>query len=87
MLKADPDSLFGVEPGYNREHLVDPNEPWNSRRKAHKSWNLVVAHGEEFPGLHFTVVKCYAIFAVTALPLVLMYTRIVNQRPKVARET
>jgi hypothetical protein len=73
---AGPDSNFSFEREYSHEQLPRSDETYNPRRVAAHTWNLVVAHGEQFPGLRIIVVKLWAIVVPLACPFAIMTWRL-----------
>jgi hypothetical protein len=82
---AEPDSNFSMDTGYHRDQLPDPDEPWNPRRVAERTWTVFFAHGERFPGLHLVVIRFWAVFVAAASPLLFMALGGVRRRRRVAR--
>lgn len=75
--RVRPDSNFNVELRYHREAPSDPEGPWNPRRVARKTWNLIVVHGEEFPGLHMVVTELWApVVVASVLPALWIFITI-----------
>jgi hypothetical protein len=58
---GDGDANFTFDRGYGSDELIDPQYTYNPRRVSEHTWNLLVAHGERFPGLNITVVKLWAV--------------------------
>lgn len=57
IMVAEPDGGFTFDRGYSHEQLPRSDETYNPRRVARHTWNLVVAHGEQFPALSIMVIK------------------------------
>ena len=84
LLVAEPNCNFSVRPGYRRAALSDPSDTWNLRRFADQTWNVLIAHGEQIPGLHIVVVQFWALAVIAAAPLVLVLARSTLRRRRLA---
>ena len=82
---AGPEFGFHVTPGFGSGDVQDPDDFWNPRRKADHTWNALLAHGEEFPGLHMVVVRFWGVCVVTAIPLAPVLARYARHHRRAAR--
>jgi len=57
--RIDPDLNLMVERGYHRDPAPNPTSGWNPRQAARRTWNLFVAHGEDFPGFKMVVIELW----------------------------
>ena len=60
---------FRVPAGLHMDPLSDPNDPWNFRRVSKTTWDIGLAHNEDFIGeLHITIIRIWAIFILATIP-------------------
>lgn len=60
---------FRVPAGLHMDALSDPNDPWNFRRLSKTTWDIGLAHNEDFIGeLHITIIHIWAIFILAMIP-------------------
>src|SRR5205807_4027049 len=83
--RIDPAFNLMVARGYHSDPAPNPTSGWNPRQTARHTWNLFVAHGEDFPGFKMVVIELWAPVTLTATVSVLWLRRLraVAQRRRV----
>ena len=60
---------FRVPAGLHMDPLSDPNDPWNFRRVSKTTWDIGLAHNENFiDALHITIIRIWAILILAMIP-------------------
>ena len=77
---------FDFDVGYHHDTPEDRDEFFNPRRVARRSWNVIAAHREEFPGLHMVVVELWAVLLVIGAPAAFGALAIVKRRSRIRRK-
>jgi len=78
--RIDPDLNLMVERGYHRDPAPNPTSGWNPRQAARRTWNLFVAHGEDFPGFKMVVIELWPPVLLTGMVFTLWLRREVALR-------
>jgi hypothetical protein len=65
-VEPDPTNFFSVAQGYGIEKLPSPDEAWDIRGAAQRTWNVLLAHGEELAGVRFTVLPYSSLVLLSA---------------------
>jgi len=69
MIVRTAERNFRVPAGLHMDPLSDPNDPWNFRRVSKTTWDIGLAHNEDFIGaLHITIIRIWAIFILATIP-------------------
>lgn len=69
MIVRTAERNFRVPAGLHMDPLSDPNDPWNFRRVSKTTWDIGLAHNEDFIGaLHITIIRIWAIFILAMIP-------------------
>ena len=69
MIVRTAERNFRVPAGLHMDALSDPNDPWNFRRVSKTTWDIGLAHNEDFIGaLHITIIRIWAIFILATIP-------------------
>jgi len=71
MIVRTAERNFRVPAGLHIDPLSDPNDPWNFRRVSKTTWDIGLAHNEDFIGaLHITIIRVWAILILAMIPWV-----------------
>ena len=65
--KEYPYSLFDFEVGYQQAPLDDPEDFFNPRRVARRSWDVIAAYAEKFPYVTFVVIELWGPLLLASL--------------------
>jgi len=69
MIVRTAERNFRVPAGLHMDPLSDPNDPWNFRRVSKTTWDIGLAHNEDFIGaLHITIIRVWAILILAMIP-------------------